>query len=170
MQKNPNTNILIAIDDSPAAEEAVAYVAQMIRGSHAFRIILLHVPASMPPKLLEFGGEEDPVEEQKAQGELKESQDAWSERYEKAAQPIFARAQTILYEAQVPESIVTTRLFVPPPERDLDASIVSVAQAEGCGTIVVGREAFSWLKELFQKHVADKLLEHDHKFTLWVVR
>jgi K+-sensing histidine kinase KdpD len=142
----------------------------MIGGSHRFQVRLLHVPESMPPNLLEFGGRENPVQQRRAQGQLKESQAAWTERHEEAAHPIFARAKEMLRQAQVPETAVTTQLFAPPPERDLDASIVDVARADGCGTIVVGRESFSWWQELFQKHVADKLLEHDHAFTLWVVR
>jgi nucleotide-binding universal stress UspA family protein len=170
MQTNLTPNILIAIEDSAAAYRAVTYVAQMLGGSKKFRILLLHVPEPMPPKLVEFGGAEDSLEEQRAEMALKEGQIGWTEKAERAAQPIFARARAILLEAQVPETAVATRLFIPRPERSLDASILDVAQAEECGTIVVGRESFSWLKELFQQHVADKLLEQDHNLTLWIVR
>jgi K+-sensing histidine kinase KdpD len=110
------------------------------------------------------------MQQRRAQGHLKENQAAWAESHEHAAQPIFARANAMLRQAQVPDTAVTTHLLVPPPEQDLEASIISVAQAEGCGTIVVGRESFSWWQELFQGHVADKLLEQDHTFTLWAVR
>jgi nucleotide-binding universal stress UspA family protein len=170
MQTNLTPSILIAIDDSAASYRAVTYVAQIIGGGKEFRILLLHVPEPMPPKLLEFGGAENPVEEQRAEMSLKESQIGWTEKVERTAQPIFARAKAILLEAQVPETAVTTHLFIPRTERSLDASILDVAQAEECATIVVGRESFPWLKELFQQHIADKLLEQDHNRTLWIVR
>jgi hypothetical protein len=57
-QKNANKNIFIAVDDSEASDRAVTYVAQMVDGRREFHILLFHVPASMLPQLLEFGGAE----------------------------------------------------------------------------------------------------------------
>jgi nucleotide-binding universal stress UspA family protein len=170
MQPNLTPSILIATDHSEASYRAVTYVAQIIGGREEFRILLLHVPEPMPPKLLEFGGAENPVEEQRAEMSLREGQSDWAEEAERAAQPIFARAKAILLAARVPESAVTTRLFIPRTEQSLDASILDVARAEACGTIVVGRQSFSWLKELFQQHIADKLLERSHDLALWIVQ
>ena len=72
MQPNLTPSILIAIDHSEATYRAVTYVAQIIGGREEFRILLLHVPEPMPPKLLEFGGAENPVEEQRAEMSLKD--------------------------------------------------------------------------------------------------
>jgi Universal stress protein family len=41
--------LLVALDDSAASERAVTYVAQMLEGQKAFQILLLHVPAPIPP-------------------------------------------------------------------------------------------------------------------------
>src|SRR5207245_5869892 len=85
--------ILIAIDASEASDRAVAYVAQMIHGQHGCRVLLSHVPAPMPPELLEFGGRENPVVEQHTEAALHNAQTAWLAQVRQAAQPVFARAQ-----------------------------------------------------------------------------
>jgi hypothetical protein len=72
-------NILVAVDDSEASDRTVTYVAQMVDGRREFHILLFHVPASMPPQLLEFGGAEVPVQEQRAEAELSNAQAAWVE-------------------------------------------------------------------------------------------
>ena len=165
-----NKNIFVAVDGSEASDRAVSYVAQMVDGRRDFRILLFHVPASMPPQLLEFGGAEVPAQEERAAAELSDAQTAWVEEVAKAAQPIFARAKTRLREAHFAEEDVETLLFTPSAEQSLETSILTAARAHECGTVVVGREAFPWLKELFQAHVADKLIPQAGDLTLWVVQ
>ena len=167
---NANRNILVAVDDSEASDRAVTYVAHMLGGMKAFTIVLFHVPASMPPQLLEFGGAENPAKEQRAEAELRATRAAWVEEVTRAAQPIFARAKTRLREAYIAEEAVKTQLAVPPAEHSLEASILEAARAYDCRTVVVGREAFSWLKELFQAHVADKLIQQADDLTFWIVQ
>jgi nucleotide-binding universal stress UspA family protein len=166
---NANRNILVAVDDSEASDRAVNYVAQMLDGMKELRIVLFHVPASMPPRLLEFGGAENPAQEQRAEAELSAAQARLTAAVESAAQPIFVRAKTRLRDAHMAEEAITTALFMPPGERSLDTSILEAARLHGCSTVVVGRTAFSWLGELFQGHVADKLMEQASDFTLWIV-
>jgi nucleotide-binding universal stress UspA family protein len=167
---NANKNILVAVDNSEASDRAVTYIAQIIDGRREFQVFLFHVPASMPPQLLEFGGAEDPAQEQRAEAQLSAAQDARLEEATRAAQPIFARAKTRLRDAHIPEDVIKTEVFMPPAEQSLEASISQAARAHGCSTVVVGREAFPWLKELFQTHVADKLIQHAHDLTLWIVQ
>jgi hypothetical protein len=47
-------NILIAVDDSEATAAAVTYVGQMIEGAPNVQVLLVHVPAPIPSKLLEL--------------------------------------------------------------------------------------------------------------------
>jgi nucleotide-binding universal stress UspA family protein len=165
-----NKNIFVAVDDSEASDRAVTYVAQMVDGRRGFHILLFHVPASMPPQLLEFGGAEVPAREERAEEELGDAQAAWMAEMARAAQPIFARAKARLREGRIAEEDVKTLLFTPSAEQSLDTSILTVARAHECSTVVVGREAFSWLKEFFQAHVADKLIPHARDLTLWIVQ
>jgi nucleotide-binding universal stress UspA family protein len=165
-----NKNILVAVDGSEASDRAVSYVAQVVDGRSGFRILLLHVPASMPPQLLEFGGAEVPAREERAEAELSTARAAWVEEMAKAAQPIFARAKTRLGEAHIAEGDVESVLVTPSAEQSLETSILTAARTHECGTVVVGREAFPWLKELFQSHVADKLIRQADDLTLWIVQ
>lgn len=170
IQMRAHKNILMAIDDSEASDRAVTYVAQMLDGRGDFQIILFHVPASMPPQLLEFGGAEEPTQEQKAAAELSSAQAAWVEEMTRAAQPMFARAKARLRDAHIAEEAIKTQLSIPPAEQSLEASILRAAQVLECGTVVVGRAAFSWQQELFHTHVADKLLQQADDLTLWIVQ
>jgi nucleotide-binding universal stress UspA family protein len=165
-----NKNILVAVEDSEASERAVTYVAQMVEGRREFQIVLFHMPTSMLPQLLEFGGAEHPTQEQRAEAELSAARSAWVAEVTRAAQPIFARAKRRLRAAHVAEQAIKTELFIPPGERSLEAGVVEAARTHDCGTVVVGREAFSWVKELFQAHVADKLLQQADDLTFWIVR
>ena len=152
---NSNKNIFVAVDDSEASDRAVTYVAQMVDGRKEFHILLFH---------------EVPAQEERAEIELSNAQAAWVEDVARAAQPIFARAKTRLSEAHIAEQDVKTLLFTPSAEQSLEASILTAARAHECSTVVVGRDAFSWLRELFQAHVADKLIPQAGDLTLWIVQ
>ena len=117
---NANKNIFVAVDDSEASDRAVTYVAQMVDGRKEFHILLFHVPTSMPPQLLEFGGAEVPAQEERAAVELSNAQATWVEDVTRAAQPIFARAKTRLREAHIAEQDVKTLLFTPSAEQSLE--------------------------------------------------
>src|SRR4030095_14958764 len=131
-QRNANKNIFVAVDDSEASDRAVTYVAQIVDGRRGFRILLFHVPASMPPQLLEFGGAEVPAQEERAEVVLSNTQAAWVEEVARAAQPIFARAKTRLSEAHIAEQDVQTLLFTPSAEQSLETSILTAARAHEC--------------------------------------
>lgn len=160
---------LVAIDDSPASERAVLQIARRMRDQLTCHILLLHVPRPIPPKLLEHGGSEDPQEEQSIEAELDAAQAAWRQQITQAAQPIFTKARAILREANIPEQAIETQIYIPVPGQDITTAIVDVAQDAACGTVVVGRSSFSWLRELLQQHVADKLSQEEHAFEVWIV-
>ena len=164
-----NRKLLVAIDDSESSDRAVTYVAQIINGRKEFQILLFHVPEPMPPQLLEFGGVENPERDAGAETQFRQAQSVKVAEMSRTVQPIFARAQSRLREAHIPEQAIKTELFMPPAEQSLDTSIVQAARAHGCNTVVVGRGAFSWLRELVQTHVADKLLQQADDLTLWIV-
>jgi len=162
-------HILIAIDDSKSSERALAQVAHKIDDPSAWHIILLHVLRPIPPKLLEHGGAEDPREEERVEASLDAAQDAWWHREKQAAQPFLAHAVATLKEANIPEQAIETQIYAPVPGEDIATAIIDVARDHACGTVVVGRSSYSWLRELMQSHVADKLAEQAPAFNLWVV-
>jgi nucleotide-binding universal stress UspA family protein len=164
-----STRILVAVDESEASSRVVSYVATVVGNREGFHIRLFHVLAALPPGLLEFAGSEKKETEEKMEAEEQAAQARWLEEMEKAAQPVFTKAQTILQGAGVPAQAVETQFSTSVNKQDVAADILEEARASRCGTIVVGRESFSRLRELFQQHVADELIRKSHGFTIWVV-
>lgn len=162
--------ILIAIDDSEASEHAIHHVAQKIDHHAHVQILLLHVAGPIPPKLLEFGGSEDPAEEEKREAQLKTAQTRWLQQAERAAQPIFQKAESILAAAHIPAQAIETRTASLLPGQDLATVIREAAQTHACDTVAVGRSSFSWWQALSQQHVSDTLGQDPHDFTLWVAK
>ena len=56
----------------------------------------------LPRELLEFGGSEDPQQEEREEACLKTEQAGWIEAVAQAAEPVFTRAKQILHKARVP--------------------------------------------------------------------
>jgi hypothetical protein len=93
--------ILVAVDDSEASSRAVAYVAALIGGKKGFSVRLFHVLAPLSPELLEFVGSENTDVEERMEAEERAAQTRWIEAAEKAAQPVFTQAESILHKAGV---------------------------------------------------------------------
>lgn len=161
--------ILIAIDDSEASRRAVAYVARMMSGQTGLRIRLLHVLAPLPPRLVEYGRARGP---KSAQGlDANDAHAEWIAQGKDAARPVFARAKAILRKARIPARALGTELVTSSTDQDLATIILEAARTSQCGTIVVGRETYAGLRELFQRHVhvADALIQKAQGLALWVV-
>jgi K+-sensing histidine kinase KdpD len=84
-------------------------------------------------------------------------------------QPVFLRAQAILRQSHIPDRAVQTQITTPLSGHNLDTCILEAAQQHACGTIVVGRGTFSWLREFVEPHVADKLIQAEHGEAIWVI-
>ena len=161
--------ILVAIDASPASEQVVQYVAQIIRGKQDCRLVLLHVPGPMPPKMLQHAGTARSHAAEQSQASLDDSQAAWAQEVARMIQPVFTRAQVILRQSHIPDDAVQTQISMPISGHNLDACILEAAQEHACGTIVVGRGTFSWVREFVEPHVADKLIQAEHGEAIWVI-
>jgi nucleotide-binding universal stress UspA family protein len=162
-------HLLIAVDASEISERALAYVADLIDGRDDIRILLLHVPKPTPPKLLEFGGRENPAEEKRAEAGLRRARRDWIEREQLAAAPMFGHARTVLREAGVPEKAIDTQIVPWNPNESLGSAILEVAYERHCGTVVVGYAAFSWFQELLHPHLAEVLLQKAAGIAVWIV-
>jgi nucleotide-binding universal stress UspA family protein len=166
----PNTkHILIAVDDSEASYRAVTYVGSIIGGCEGFRVCLLHALPPLPRELLEFGGSEDPQQEEREEAYIKTEQTRWIEAVAQAAEPVFARAKYILHEARVPEDTVETQVVDTVNTQDTVLDILETAHARHCGTVVVGRKSYHGLKALVMSHVSDELISQGEGLAVWVV-
>lgn len=161
--------ILLAIEDSEASMKAVAYVAEMMRGHEAIHICLFHALPPIPPRLLEFGGTEDPQKEQVLRTELKSVQTEWIEKAKDAVQPSMTRAQAILQDHGVSQGQISTHFSHTIHKLDIVRVILNAAEQFHCGTVVVGRHRLPWLQELFHHHTGQGLVEQGQELSVWVV-
>jgi len=162
-------HLLVAVDASEVSQRALAYVAELMNGRQDIRVSLLHAARPVPPKLLEFGGSENPEEEKTGEAALQDARTDWIEREHRAATRMFARARTLLRKAGVPEEAVDTQTVAWDPNESLDTAILEVAHEQHCGTVVVGYAAFSWLQERLHSHLAEALLQKAAGIAIWIV-
>ena len=162
-------HILIAVDDSEASYRAVAYVGSLMSGCEGFRVCLLHVLPPLPREFLEFGGSEDPQQEEREETRLHTEQARWIEAAAQTAEPVFTRAKHILHEARVPEDAMETQMVDTVNTQDIVYNILETAHARHCGTVVVGRQSHHGLMALFTSHVSDVLLSQGEGLAIWVV-
>jgi nucleotide-binding universal stress UspA family protein len=165
----PHKHLLIPVDASEVSERALAYVAELLDGRRDIRVLLLHVPRGVPPELLEFGGSENPAQEETAEAALQGDRTDWIERERLAAAPMFERARALLREASVPEEVVDTDIVASNPNESLDSAILEIAHEKHCGTVVVGYAAFSWFQDLLYAHLAEVLLQKAAGIAVWIV-
>lgn len=164
-----NTRILLAIDESEGTKRAVMYVARMVGRRRGFWLCLGHILPLLPPQLLEFGGAENPVKEERASDLVEADRQQWMAAARKTAEPALAGARATLREAGVPAGALETRFFDPVEGRDAAGEILKIARGRKCHTVVIGRQSLSWFRELVQGDLAEELVRRGKGFTIWVV-
>lgn len=162
-----NKRLLIAVDDSEASHKAVAYVSGMIDGHPGYDVCLLHALPPAPP--VEHGGSEDPLMETILDANLQKKLAEWVKREQQSAEPLLENAKAELRRAQIDQDKVSIRYVLASNVDDLVTKILSAAEKDHRGTIVVGRETFTGLDKIFRHHVADDLIRRGEGRTIWVV-
>jgi nucleotide-binding universal stress UspA family protein len=161
--------LLVAIDDSQASNRAVCYVGELLRGTQGFTVFLLHMLGPLPIQLRESRGAETPEGEEKLEAGLVKKQNQQIKKSAEEFRPLLDKAKTILVSAGVPAEAVERDCPVLVNREDLVTDILREARKRDCATIVVGRESFNGIKEIFVGHMADDLIHEGQGFTFWVV-
>jgi nucleotide-binding universal stress UspA family protein len=161
--------ILVAVDDTEASLKAVTYVAQMVRGRDPIYICLFHVLPPIPPRLLEFGGAEDPQKEQILSAELKAAQFEWIEKAKDSAGPSLKIAHMILGDHGVSQDRISIYFSSPIHKPNVVREVLEAANQRHCGTVVVGRHRLPWVQELFHQHTGKGLVEKGQECSVWVI-
>ena len=165
--------ILVAIDDSPATERTLRYVARIVNGRTGHHTVLYHRLPALPPELREHGGSSDPERESQLGRELSQRVAQWIEGLESYFRPRLEASRDQLIEAGVPAKSIDLCLDedVSPAESLADA-LKRVAGERRCHTIVVARDhirAMAGIDALLHRHTSDALVREGRGMALWVV-
>ena len=162
-----NQRILIAVDESEASRRAVAYVAEMAGGKPGVHVELFHLET--PPRMLEWGGSENPRVEQQVEAER-------AAAYQQMERAVLSRGRALLEPLErmlrargIDVSDLVVQFEEPLDDRHIADDILEAARDRGCGTVVVGRDSFSGWQRMFDHHVADDLVDEGKGLTVWVV-
>jgi hypothetical protein len=161
--------ILVAVDDSEAAGRALHYVARIVGNRERFRVHLLHLLPPLPPQVLEHGGAEHPDDENRLEHELEARRNRAFEQQCADAEPLLARARALLESAGFPAAAITSECRSSVDSVTVARDCLESADRHQCGTIAIGRELLPTRSELLHRHVAEDLVKHGARHTIWVV-
>ncbi len=149
--------ILLAVDDSVAGDKAVHHVAGMIHSQKELAVHIFHAIGPVPPALRESRGAEDPREEKVIEQELRQKQDSWREKAKTAAEPAVKKVRLALEGAGAKPEHISCSIPLLIHGEDLPNEMVKAARETGSDRIVLGRNCFPWIKEIFADHLDEEI-------------
>jgi nucleotide-binding universal stress UspA family protein len=155
------TKVLVVVDESPATERALEYVGRLASGHTDFRICLAHALPSAPPELVELRGAE--------KARLRAYERRWISVVEMTEQRALDLANAALRKGGLAANAIEGHYCNVVDASFATEEILSLAKARKCDTVVIGRKALSWLRELIQGDPAEELVRQGEGFTIWVV-
>lgn len=159
--------ILVAVDQSGASGRAVNYVADLLGGNPDVHVGLLHL--ELPPRMLEWGGSEDPEIEQKVSSERANAYREMEKEVIKGEQGWLQRLQGIFAERRIDVAAQLVQFEEPLEPTNIAQHVLKTAKERDYGTVVVGWHSFSGLQRLFRHHVGEELVRTGKGVTIWVV-
>jgi nucleotide-binding universal stress UspA family protein len=144
-RKPVNKKVLIAVDGSPCANRAVAFVADTLGPINDYQVRLVYVLR---------GGSKSDEEDLIANGIDK-------------TEPIFKEPIDILNAGGFDAENISTKTITGVLSRA--GAIVNEAEKGGWGTIVVGRRGLSSVSDFFMGRVSNKVVHAGRKDTVWIV-
>jgi nucleotide-binding universal stress UspA family protein len=159
--------ILIAADGSAGSRRTVDYVAGLVGDAAGFHVQLLRL--ELPPRMLEWGGSENPKTEARVSSERERDYERLEAQTIAKGEAALRGVEKILTDRGVRSESVLVQFEEPLDPKQIAAHILKTAAAERCGTVVVGRHAFTGLRRLFGHHVAEDLVAHAEGRAVWIV-
>ena len=166
---NKSKNVLVAIDGADPSLGTVRYVADVIGGRKDFTVHLLHVLGPLPPELRSFVALKALYKKYDWNKNSKRSKSSGSRGPRNNLCPYWKKQNQFLRNPGLPPSALETEFWASVDRQDLVNDILEASERHGCGTLVVGRHSFYWLREIFHRHVADQLIRKGRGLTVWVV-
>jgi nucleotide-binding universal stress UspA family protein len=162
-----NSRILIAVDKSDASHKAVNYVADIASGNAGLRVGLLHL--ELPPRMLEWGGSEDPKVEARVSTERAKAYHEMETNVMERSESLLHRLDPILAEKGIDVTAELVQFEEPLDADTITNHLLECAREQDYGTVVIGRHAFVGLRRMFQSDVAEQLLDKAKGLTVWIV-
>ena len=162
-----NKRILLAVDESDASRRAVDYVADMIDGRAGFHIGLVHLES--PPRMLEWGGSENPEIEEKVSAQRGQTYRQLEKKAIAEGKVMLQQFKATLEQKGIEVVVLLVRFEEPLDRKRIANEILTTAQEQHYGTIVVGRHMFSLLESFFKHHVGEQLVRAGERVAVWVV-
>jgi nucleotide-binding universal stress UspA family protein len=147
-----NNQVLIAVDESANAEQAVRYVGYVLGKTPGFEVTILHI---IP----------DPEEDYFPE---KEEKDKYLDNYRERIGRTLEKYRRILLDAGFPADGVATQStlrYCP----SMAECILSERGKKDYGTIVVGRQGISRKEAFLFGSVSSKIVNHAKDCAVWVV-
>jgi nucleotide-binding universal stress UspA family protein len=162
-----NKRILVAVDDSEASRSVVDYVAEIFRGNAGMHVGLLHL--ELPPKMLEWGGSEDPGVEARVSRERAAAYQEMETKVIDRGRSLVQELHGILTRHGIDVTAGLVEFEEPLDAETIAGHILDCALDQDYRTVVVGRHSFSHLKRLFHRDVAEHLLDKSKGLAVWIV-
>ena len=159
--------ILVAVDGSAASRQTVAYVADVVGGRSGLHVGLLHL--ELPPRMLEWGGSEDPETEDRVSTERAAAYQEMEKKSIAEGQTLLQRLQGILTDRGIDVAARLVQFEEPLDAKHITTHLLKVAAEEDFGTVVVGRHCFSGRKRWFQHPLSEEIVRAAQGVTIWVV-
>ena len=125
--------ILIALDDSASAMQAVEYTGRQFAGTPDLEIGLVHVLPNLPAIFWDEGH----ILNDEEKRERKKVVDKWIADRKSKMEPVFRKASETLTRAGIKPGQITTRSIS--DSTDVPQSILEEAKDKGYQTVLVGR-------------------------------
>jgi nucleotide-binding universal stress UspA family protein len=159
--------ILVAVDGSPASRQTVKYVADIVGGGADFHVGLIHL--ELPPRMLEWGGAEDAKIEDRKSSERADAYQVMEKKAVAGGQALLQMLEKILAERDIDVAAKVVRFEEPLDPKTIVRNVLEAAREGDYGTLVVGRNSFSWLRRVFGHHIGEELVRTGQGFVIWVV-
>jgi nucleotide-binding universal stress UspA family protein len=158
------TKILLAVDQSKSAMNAVRYVANLFKNQPDVSITLLHV---FLPYLHGTPLEPAHPESEEEYGITKKF---WEEAQHASGEKCLVQARKILTGTGLSDHQIQTKSIEPLPAiSDVAHEILKESEKGGYGTIVLGKRGLSAIEHFMIGSVTEKIVRHAKGHTVWVI-
>ena len=147
----PTHQFLLAVDDTPASQRELQYIADMLQHREDIKLYLLHVFPDPPPDYYAQGG----------------TLTDYTQEYTKQASEIFKHSITTLSQKIDFQHIHTKSVMA--EGRPLSTVILDKQKEYQCNTVVLGRRGISKEEEFLLGSVSNAVVRGSHNFAVWII-